>query len=178
MFDFAGSNPKRERAKRAVGRGVGVTTHHSGSRLRQTQLRAHHVYDPLLHVTQGVQADAEFFSVLAQGFDLGAAGEVGDGFVDVNGRGVVVLRCDCEVGAAYFAACESQAFERLWAGDFVDEVEVNVDEVGFVVLTGCDNMVSPDLLRQRGSHGRSPSRHATCTCYVAPALTCDFRDSH
>ncbi|MGX6450525.1 hypothetical protein [Brevibacterium paucivorans] len=44
--------------------------------------------------------------------------------------------------------------------------------IAIIIATG------PDLLRQCGSHGRSPSRHATCTCYVAPALTCDFRDSH
>ena len=49
------------------------------------------------------------------------------------GRDVVVLGGDGEVGPADGAAVEAQAVEGLGRGDLVDEVEVDVEQVGLAV---------------------------------------------
>jgi len=87
------------------------------------------VDDALFGVAQAVQPDPELRAVVAQGLDLGAAGEVGNGLVDVQRGGVVVLCGDRQVRPAQRAAGEPQAFECLRGRDFVDQVEVDVEKV-------------------------------------------------
>ena len=76
------------------------------------------------------------------------------GRCDVRGRDVVVLGGDGEVGAADGAAGQAEAVEGLGRGDLVDEVQVDVEQVGLAV-GGADDVVVPDLLAQRagGGHG-------------------------
>ena len=83
----------------------------------------------------------------AQHLDLPGRDRVGDRLVDVGGRDVVVLGGDGQLGAADRAPGEAQAVERLRAGDLVDEVEVDVEQVGFARRRVHD-VALPDLLRQ------------------------------
>jgi hypothetical protein len=69
--------------------------------------------DSLFGITEGMQPDAELLAVIAQGLDLGPAGEVGNGLVDIQRRRVVVFGGDSEVGAAQLAASQPEAFEGL-----------------------------------------------------------------
>jgi hypothetical protein len=99
------------------------------------------VHDALLDVAERVQPDAELGAVLAQRLDLGAAGEIGDRLVDGEGRRVVVLGRDRQIGTADRAARQAEPVERLRARDLVDEVQVDVDQIGLAVLalvTRCD----------------------------------------
>ena len=59
-----------------------------------------------------------------------------------------------QVGAAHGPAGQAQALERLRAGDLVHEVQVHVEQVG---LAGGlpDEVLVPDLLRQRASFGHA-----------------------
>ena len=98
------------------------------------ELGADDVDDALVGVAEAVDADAELLGVGAERVDLRAAREVGDGLVDVERRGVVVLGRDREVGAAHGAAREPQPVEGLRARDLVDHVEVDVEQVGRAVL--------------------------------------------
>ena len=66
------------------------------------------------------------------------------------GRDVVVLGRDGQVGAADRAAGEAQSVERLRAGDLVDEVEVDVQQVGLAGRRVHD-VALPDLLGQGSS---------------------------
>ena len=97
---------------------------------------------------------------------------VGDRLVDVDGRGVVVLGGDRQIGAPHGPASQAQAFEGLRAGHLVHEVQVDVDEVGRPVGALDHNVVVPHLFRQRPAHGYTlpsrvvpggapPSRHST-----------------
>lgn len=71
------------------------------------------MHDTLFLVAEGVDAHAELCGVAAQGLDLGAAGQVGDGAEDVVGGGVVILGGDGQVEAAQGAVLDAQAFECL-----------------------------------------------------------------
>jgi hypothetical protein len=114
------------------------------------------VHDALLGVVHRVERHAELGAVLAQRLDLGARHRVGDGQLDVGGRDVVVLGGQRQVGAPDRAAGQPQPVERLRAGDLVHQVQVDVEQVGFVALTGAHQVPVPDLLGQRASHVIAP----------------------
>jgi hypothetical protein len=67
---------------------------------------------------------------VAQHLDLLGRDLVSDRKVDVLGRDVVVLGGDGEVGSSDRPSAQPEAVERLWAGDLVDEVEVDVQQIG------------------------------------------------
>ena len=70
MLDFAGANTDAQRTKRSVGRGVRVATDDGQSRHGQAKLRANHVHDALVLVSQRVNANAKFCGVVAQRLNL------------------------------------------------------------------------------------------------------------
>ena len=78
VLDLGGADAERERAERAVRRGVAVTADDGHARLGQPELRADDVHDALLGVAHRVDRDAELLAVAAQRLDLGAAHRVGD----------------------------------------------------------------------------------------------------
>ena len=119
MLHLGGADTERESAERTVGGGVGVAADDGHAGHGQTQLRADHVHDALFLVAEGVDAHAKFLGVAAQGLDLGAAGQVGNGAEDVVGGGVVVLGGDGQVEATQGAVLDAQTFECLGRGHFV-----------------------------------------------------------
>ena len=119
------------------------------------ELRTDDVHDALVEVAERVQPDAELLGVLAQRLDLGARDRVGDRLVPVEGRDVVVLGRQGEVGAADRPAGEAEPLERLRTGDLVDEVEVDVEQVGLTRRRPHDVLV-PDLLGNRPAHDHPP----------------------
>ena len=130
VLDLRGADAHRERTEGAVGGGVTVAAHHRHARLGQAQLRADDVHDALLDIAHRVQPDAEFLAVAPQRLDLGARDGIGDRLVDVDRRHVVVLGGDREIRSAHRASGQPQPVEGLRAGDLVDEVQIDVDQVG------------------------------------------------
>ena len=106
-----------------------------------------HVDDALARVAHREVDDPELGGVRPQGVDLLGRDRVGDRLVDVGRRHVVVLGGDGEVGAAHAAARQAEAVEGLRAGHLVDEVEVDVQQVGFA-RRGVHHVSFPHLLRQ------------------------------
>src|SRR5580704_2674306 len=108
-----------------------------------------------------MQADTELRAVLAQRLELGARHRVGDraagsgqghaGTGDAGGRHVVVLGSDGQVGPAYLAVGRAQPVEGLRAGDLVDEVEVDIEQVG-LAFRATHHVGVPDLLGERTAH--------------------------
>ena len=160
MLDLGGADAERQRAEGAVRGGVGVAADHGGAGLGQAQLRAHDVDDALLDVAQRVQPHAELGAVLAQRLQLRARDRVGDGLVDVEGRGVVILGRDGEVEAPHLAAGLAEAVEGLRAGHLVQQVQIDEEEVG-LAFGAPDDVVVPDLLRECPTH-RFPSDRPCC----------------
>src|SRR5699024_3229448 len=110
--------------------------------------------DALVLIAQGVDAHPELLGVAAQRVDLRARGDVGDRLVDVDRGGVVVLRGQRLVDAPRGAPLLPQPVEGLRAGHLVDELEIDVEQIGFAAGPAADHMIRPDLLRESACHGR------------------------
>jgi flp pilus assembly protein tadG len=162
MLDLAGADPEGQRPEGAMGGRVGVPAHDGHARLREAQLRADGVNDALIGVAQGMQAHAELGAVRTQCLDLSAAGDIGDGQVDVERGGVVVLGGQSQVRAANSTARQTQPLEGLGAGNLVNEVEIDVEQVGGSFRALRDDMVPPDLLGEGHSH--------RCTSFLEKSL--------
>ena len=151
VLDLAGADAEGERAERAVRGRVAVAAHDRHPREREPLLGTDHVDDAGAGVPHRVEADAELLAVGGEHLDLLLRDRVGDRLIDVQGRHVVVHRRHGEVGAAHGATVQAQAVEGLRRGDLVDEVEVDVEEVGLTV-GAADDVPFPHLLGERLGH--------------------------
>lgn len=125
-----------------------VAAHHGHTGLGETELRADDVDDALVDVSHRVQPDAEFLTVAPERVDLSLGDGVRDRLVDVDGGDVVVLGGDRQVGPAERAPRQSKSVECLRTRHFVNEMQIDVDEVGVVSLTPDHDVVVPHLLCQ------------------------------
>ena len=147
VLHLAGADAEGQRPERAVGRGVAVAADDRQAGLGEAELGADHVDDALVEVAHRVEADAELGAVAGQRLHLPGGDLVGHRLVDVGGRNVVVHRGQRQVGPADRAAGQAEPVERLGRRDLVDEVEIDVEEVGFALLVA-DDVGVPHLLRQ------------------------------
>src|SRR5699024_8118790 len=122
----AGADTEGQGPERNVRGSVGVAADDRDAGHGQAQLGAHYGDDALVLVAQRVDAHAELLGVAAQRLDLGARGDVGDRLLDVDRGGVVVLGRDRLIDAAGGTPLLTQPVECLWAGDLVQELEVDV----------------------------------------------------
>ena len=113
MFDFRSADSKSECAECAVGAGVTVAADNRHSGFGDTEFRTYDVDDALFDVSEAVQRHAEVGGVLAQRLELGAADRVGDRLVDVEGRGVVVLGGEGEVGSTNLTSGQPEALDLM-----------------------------------------------------------------
>ena len=152
MLDLAGSNSHRQGSKRTMRRGVRVTADDCHAGLCQSKLGANDVNDALIGIPQGVQADTKFLRVLAQGLNLRAAGDICDREINIDGGGVVVFGCDCQIGATHLAPSHTQTVKCLGAGHFVNKMQVDVEQVRGPIFPMYNYVISPDLFGQRSTH--------------------------
>ncbi len=151
---LAGADAEGQRAEGAVGGGVGVAADDGHAGLRQAQLRADDVDDALAVRPERVERDAELLAVGLQLGQLEAGLLIEDGQrAVVRGRGVV-RGGDGALGVADGEATAAQSLERLWAGDLVDEVEVDAEHGRRAGLLQ-DDVVVPDLLDEGARRGRA-----------------------
>ena len=129
---LAGADAERQRAERAVRAGVAVAADDGHARLRQPQLGADDVHDPLPLAAQRVQLDAELVAVLLERRDLRRRGGVEHRDAPVaaarRGRRRVIHRRDRALGTAHLEAALAQPGERLRRRDLVDQVQVDVED--------------------------------------------------
>ncbi len=92
-------------------------------------------------------ADAEFLAVLFELRDLLGRDRIQDGQRTVGGRDAVVGGGDGEIGAADFEAAFAQALEGLRRGDFVHQMQIDVDKAGRAGLF-VDDVGVPDFLAE------------------------------
>ena len=151
VLDLAGADAERERAEGSVGGGVRVAAHDGHARQGPALLGADHVDDALVRIAHREVGDAELGGVGPQRVDLLGRNRVGDRLVDVLGGDVVVLGGDRQLGPPDGAAGQAEPVECLRARDLVDEVEVDVQQVG-LVRCRVHQMAFPDLLRQCLTH--------------------------
>ena len=151
MLDLAGTNAECERTEGAVRSRVRVAADDRQARLRDAQLGTNHMDDALAAMAPRVVDDAEVFDVLLERVDLLLRDRIADAVLERRGRRVVVGRCERAVGATDATAGEAEALKGLWGRDFVDQVQVDKEQVVI------DHVRIPDLLVGRASHRGAPS---------------------
>jgi hypothetical protein len=85
---------------------------------------------------------------LLRAFRIGDRQDAAGGVLASGRRQVVIGHGERQIGTADLTPCDAETFERLRAGDFVDEVAVYIDQAGAVV-TAFDDVRRPDLFVQR-----------------------------
>jgi hypothetical protein len=149
MLDLGGANAVGQRPEGAMRRRVAVAADDGHAGQGPALLGADDVDDALPDVVDGVVMHPELARVAVQRVDLDAAFLVVDAGLAVPGGGhVVVGHGDGPLGRADGAAGHAQPLERLRAGHLVDEVAVDVEKAGAVILA-IDHMGVPDLVVKR-----------------------------
>ena len=105
--------------------------------------------DAVVGVAHREDRDPELIGVGSQRLDLTSRHRIGDGLIDIGGRDVVVLDRDGEVGSTNRSTGHAEAVEGLRGGHLVNEVEVDVQKIGFA-FGRSDEVAIPNLLAQRG----------------------------
>ncbi len=161
MLDLAGADAEGQRPQRAMRRGVAVAADQRGAGQREALFGPDNMHDPLPRIERIDIGHAELGDIAPQRRELAGAGRVRDrqrvaGGIDARrGRQIVIGHREGKVGAAHRAIGRAEAGKGLRAGDFVDEVPIDIDQAGAIV-PALDDMVGPDLLVQ----GAGFTRHA------------------
>lgn len=132
---------------------MAVSAHNSGSGQGEALFRANDVNDALLPVCRADISDSEGRCILFKRGKLLRAFRIRDRqaisccILARGCREIVIRHGQRQIRAPNFAARHPQPFERLRAGDFMDEVTVDEDKAG-AVRTLIDNMGVPDFFIQ------------------------------
>ena len=142
-----------QRAEGTMGGGVRVAADHGHARQGGALLRADHVDDALTAVVHLEFEDAEVIAVLVEGLHLNARHFIDDGFqatlaLGLGGRHVVIRGGDVGVDAPRLAPGQTQPFEGLRRGHFVEDLPVDVDQRRTVVAA-LHLVHVPELVVQR-----------------------------
>ena len=181
LLDLGRADAERQRAERAMRRGVAVTADDRHAGLRQAEFRTDDVDDALIAGVEVEERNAEIRAVSAQRIDLRARQRIGDRQM-AGGRGHVVIdRGEGPVGAPHATSRRAQPAERLRRRDFVHEMQVDVEQRQSVVeLT--DDVRIPEPIEERlrnhyGSSGASRDR-VRCDAASSPAVPRNGRDGN
>src|SRR5699024_2114391 len=150
---FRSTNAHGDRTKSTVGRSMRVTADDGHAGLGNAQLRTNGVDDALLFITHRVQAHSEFLTVIAQRRYLGT-GSLIDDFQQVaglNSQGghVVVLGRKMQLGVAHLSSGQAQAIKSLWAGNLMQQLGIDVNQIRRTIFTLGNYVVAPHLFCQR-----------------------------
>ena len=112
-----------------MGGGVGIAAHDEHSGLGQPELWTDDVDDALPPASDLMQGDTLPAAVLGQHLHLLARKLVRCTRAAAGGD-VVVHRRERQIGPSDVPSCQPQPFERLRRRDLVDQMEVDIKEVG------------------------------------------------
>ena len=142
-----------------MGTGVRVAAGHRHARQGAALLWPDDVGNAGQRVAEGVVLrGAEGLDVLVQRLQLQPGDRIGHLGMG-PGRRVVVGRGDDGHGAPHTAPVQPQALVGLGAGDLDDEMPVDVEQCGAVVLHR-DLVLVPDLVEERSGHDVPPAQRA------------------
>ena len=170
VLDLAGADAERQRAERAVRRGVAVAADDRHARLGDAQLRPDDVDDPWrsepseksgMPNSAQLRSSASTWTRLSWSLMRAATARPVGGDVVVGGR-------ERAVRAAHLAAGQAQAVEGLRAGDLVDEVQVDEQQArGHLVASQILSnsvlgiVVAPPQPAETTARGRSRGRRGS-----------------
>ena len=142
----------RQRAERAMGRGVAVAADDGRTRQREALLGTDDMDDALALVEFVEIFDAEVAGVLGQNLDLLGGFRIRVRLGAIGGRHVVVDDGERLLRRVHLAAGRTQAFEGLRRRHLVNEMAVDIEQAG-AVGGFVNQMVVPDFIVQRGRLG-------------------------
>ncbi|MHC3927196.1 hypothetical protein ACMZ4W_02302 [Brevundimonas naejangsanensis] len=128
MFDLGGADAEGQGAEGSVGGGVAVAADDGHARQGQPLFRPDDVNDALVDAIQRNPRQAELGGVGLQLLDLRPAFGIEDSGSPVQGRNIVVGHGQGLVWRMNANAALTQALEGLGAGDFVDQMEVDIHQ--------------------------------------------------
>ena len=141
--------PWAEGAKGAVGRGVAVAADDRHARQSEALFGPDNVHDALADIVHVVEFDTEIFCVLAQRVDLQFGFGIGNPVRTAKRRYIVVRHGEGLFRRARFAPGHAQAFKRLRACHFVNQVAVDIQDAravfGFIHQMGVPDFVVQGL---------------------------------
>ena len=137
--------PKASEPKAPCVEVCGITAHDGGAGQGEALLGADDMHDALADVVHAEILDAEIGRVLLQGLDLNAALLVVDTLRAVGGGHIMVGDREGRFPMPDRAARRAESFESLRTGYLMDEVAVDIEEAGAVLLS-INQMSVPDLV--------------------------------
>src|SRR5215831_16293470 len=145
MLDLGGADAEGESAEGAVSRGVAVAADDGGAGLGHALLGADDMDDALAYIRHREIRHTEFGAVSRQSLDLDPALLLGDAAAAVGGRHVMVGHRQGRLRTAHPSTGGAQSLEGLRARHLMNEVAVDVEDAGAVLLAMHD-VVVPNLL--------------------------------
>ena len=134
---------------------MAVATDDGHARLREPQLGADHVNNPLVFAVQVLQGDPELAAVGAHLLDLLGGDPIEDGQAAVGRGNAVVEGRLRKVRPPYRQPLVAKALEGLRRGNLVYQVKVDVEH-GWAARLVDDEMPVPNLLEKRSWSAHSP----------------------
>ena len=148
VLDFAGADAERQRAKRAMRRGMTIAADDGHARHRQPLFGTDDVHDALSGRAHRVQQDAGRRGVFRQRFDLLGRNRILNRQVNIDRRDIVIGGRDGQIGAPHLAVVHPQALEGLRRRDFMHQVQIDVEEIRATGL-GANDVGIPQFVAQR-----------------------------
>jgi hypothetical protein len=111
--------------------GMTIAAHNGHAGLRAALFGANNMDNAVAQIAHGEILNAVQCDILGQSLKLQARLGIlnsGQACGLVGGGGVVISDSEGQIGATYLATIGLQAFKGLGGGDFVDEVQVDIDE--------------------------------------------------
>ena len=156
VADLAGTNAECERAESAMRAGVAVAADNRHARLRDAQFRPDHVNDALDVAFNVEERHVKVGAVLAESANLRGriVGPVELHGPDTGGDGMIHGR-KSPVRPPHRQAPFAKSGERLWRGDFMHQVGIDVEH-GRRAFILRNHVRIPDFFEQRLSHATFP----------------------
>ena len=147
MFNLRRSNAKGQRAKCPMGCGVRITTNNGHARKGKALFRPNDMNDTLPDIIHRKIRNAEISRIFFQGFDLDTAFFIFNANRTVGCWDVMIGNGKRAVRGAHSAAIIAKPFKRLWAGHFMNQMPINIDQACAIFLL-MHKMCIPDLIKQ------------------------------
>ena len=156
--DLRRANTERQRAERAMRRGVRIPAHQCQARQRDPLFGSHDMHDALAGIVEAHGIEAVPARVGAQPGDQGGTFGIGDRQRPRVGRDVVVRDPERQIGTAQRPAGMVQHVEPMEPA-VVHKVTVDPQQIGAIVA-GNHDMGVPYFVEQGLGHGRNLPRRS------------------
>ncbi len=164
MFHLAGADAMSQARKSTVGRGVRISAHNRHARQRRALLRSNDVNDALAMVVHLELHDGVLVAIGVQGVYLELGDGIGDSAAAIGGGHIVIRNRQVGIDTPGFAIRSLESFEGLRRRHLVEQVAVNVEDRGAVVVPAHLVTVPEFVVKRLAGHRCSPLSRKEADC--------------